>query len=397
MKSLGSVISWGYKRIKNFFRYIFSVSVCCTTHVKPGRVVVWSFDFKQYSCNPRALTEYLLDHHPEFDIYWVFRRKVDITGVDRRIKCVRYRSFLYHQIINTAEFVITNCRTDPYNIHWHKRKGQKYIMLWHGGVALKKIEKDAADKLGFAYLDKAKRDSKACDLMISGCRFQTDLIRNSFWYDGEILEKGIPRNDIFFDTDRHKEIRKEICRKYNLSEGTGIVLYAPTFREPMTTEPYLLDWDALVPEFKRFLGTDDMTIMLRLHPHMIGKADTDSLLCHPSMIDVTKHHDMQELLCACDMLLTDYSSSMFDIMLLKRPCILYATDVDSYDRGYYFNIRKLPFPLAVTEQELLRMLDDFDTDAYLEECREFDREHIGYVEKGQSSKAVADWMKEHSI
>ena len=141
----------------------------------------WSYAFKQYSCNPRYLTEYLLEHNPELEIYWVFRKGVDTSTIDKRIKCVRLRSWQYYLLVNSAEFLLTNARTDPWRIFWHKRKGQKYIMMWHGGVALKKIEKDAEDKLSYSYIKRAQADSRVCDLMISGCRAQTKLLEEKFW------------------------------------------------------------------------------------------------------------------------------------------------------------------------------------------------------------------------
>lgn len=397
MKSLGSTIAWGFKRVKNSFRNVISTIIFKTSPVKRGRVVMWSYDFKQYSCNPRALTEYLLEHHPEFEIYWVFRKRLDISGVDSRIKCIRFRTLEFLRVINTAEFIITNCRTDPFSIHWKKREGQKYIMQWHGGVALKKIEKDAADKLSFMYLDKAQRDSQACDLMISGCDFQTKLIQEVFWYDGEILEKGIPRNDIFFNKGRHAEIKVKVYRKYDLPEDTRIVLYAPTFRKPVTIEPYRLDWNKVIPAFEKFLGTSKITVMLRLHPNLIGKADTSSLLNHPGMIDVTNYHDMQELLCISDVLITDYSSSMFDFSIMERPCFIFAADLEKYDRGYYFNFNELPYPLARTQEDLIQEINSFSSDNYSQKLKEFMKTKVGLFETGNASKGQAEWMIRHSI
>ena len=120
-------------------------------------------------------------------------------------------------------------------------------MLWHGGIALKRIEKDAENNLGFSYTMKAKRDSRTCDLMISGCNFQTELLKNKFWYNGEILESGIPRNDIFFNTERHKEFKENIYKKYNIPSSYNIVLYAPTFRRNRSIEPYKFDWNKMLP------------------------------------------------------------------------------------------------------------------------------------------------------
>ena len=395
MKDLGAAIGWGLNRIGKSFGNIFSLIIRCFTRVHKGRMMCWAYTFKQYSCNPRYLTEYLLENNPEFEIFWVFKGNVDTSGVDKRIKCVRYKSLRYFLLVNTAEFFITNARTDPYRIYWHKRKGQKYVMLWHGGVALKRIEKDAESQLSYSYLKKAKIDSKVCDLMVSGCRFQTSLLKEKFWYDGEILEKGIPRNDVFFDKARHPEMRERICRKYGISSDSRIVLYAPTFRRDKSIEPYRINWSRVVPELRKIYGTEKVSILLRLHPNLIGKADASSLVNDESVIDVTRYHDMQELLCVSDLLITDYSSSMFDITMVKKPCMLYATDIEKYNRGYYFDFAELPFPLARNEEELIGNIRTFDSAAYEEAVESFFEKHIGLCEDGNASKAIAGWLTRH--
>lgn len=395
MKDLGPAIVWGLNRIGKVFGNIFSFIIRCFTSVHKGRMMCWAYTFKQYSCNPRYLTEYLLENNTEFEIFWVFRGDVDTSGVDKRIKCVRYKSLQYYILVNTAEFFITNARTDPYRIYWHKRKGQKYVMLWHGGVALKRIEKDAEAQLSYSYLKKAKIDSKVCDLMVSGCRFQTSLLKEKFWYDGEILERGIPRNDVFFDKARHPEMKERICHKYGISPDSRIVLYAPTFRRDKSIEPYRIDWSRVVPELRKIYGTEKISILLRLHPNLIGKADASSLINDESVIDVTRYHDMQELLCVSDLLITDYSSSMFDITMLKKPCMLYATDIEKYNRGYYFDFAELPFPLARNEEELIGNIRTFDSAAYDESVESFFEKHIGLCEDGNASKAIAGWLTRH--
>lgn len=395
MKDLGPAIVWGLNRIGKVFGNIFSLIIRCFTRVHKGRMMCWAYTFKQYSCNPRYLTEHLLENNTEFEIFWVFRGNVDTSGVDKRIKCVRYKSLQYYILVNTAEFFITNARTDPYRIYWHKRKGQKYVMLWHGGVALKRIEKDAEAQLSYSYLKKAKIDSKVCDLMVSGCRFQTSLLKEKFWYDGEILDRGIPRNDVFFDKARHPEMKERICHKYGISPDSRIVLYAPTFRRDKSIEPYKIDWSRVVPELRKIYGTEKISILLRLHPNLIGKADASSLINDESVIDVTRYHDMQELLCVSDLLITDYSSSMFDITMLKKPCMLYATDIEKYNRGYYFDFAELPFPLARNEEELIGNIRTFDSAAYDESVESFFEKHIGLCEDGNASKAIAGWLTRH--
>ena len=397
MRKIGGAIAWGLNRVVKSFGNLLSLFARMGVKVKPGRVVCWAYNYKQYGCNPRYLTEYLLEHHPDMEVVWVFRKGVDISSVDKRIKCVRFRTWEYLKMINSAEFLVTNSRTDPWHIYWHKRPEQKYLMLWHGGAALKRVERDVEDRLGFSYVQKAKRDSKVCDLMISGCRANTELIKRSFWYSGEILENGIPRNDIFFNTALHNTIRQRITKEYNLPKDGRIVLYAPTFRRSGSIEPYRIDWGDMIPRLERMFGNKRVTLLLRLHPNLIGKADTSSLINHPSVIDMTRYHDMQELLCISDMLITDYSSSMFDYAMLRRPCMLYATDVAQYDRGYYYDFRELPFPLAEDSKELTKLIDSFNEEEYLARLDEFLNERLGMMERGIAAESLTRWMIAHRV
>ena len=392
MKSFIAAIGWRLSVLFKVPGNLYSFLIRLFHPVEKNKVMCWAYNFKQFGCNPKYLTEFLLENNSGFDIYWVLRKNVSTKGIDPRIKIVRFRSLEYYKLVNTAGFLITNARIDPFRIYWHKRPEQKYLMLWHGGVALKKIEKDAEDNLSYTYLKRAKRDSKVCDLMISGCDFQTKLIKEKFWYDGEILEKGIPRNDIFFQTEKHVEMKERVITKYNIPKDNCIVLYAPTFRRNKSIEPYKINWNNVIPALREKFDGKNITILLRLHPNLIGSADVTPLLNNPSVIDATLYHDMQELLCISDVLITDYSSSMFDFTMQKRPCLLYATDVEQYDRGYYFDFKDLPYPLATDEAALINNIKQFDKEKYDDDLKNFFDKRVGLFEDGNASKALSEWM-----
>lgn len=146
---------------------------------------------------------------------------------------------------------------------------------------------------------------------------------------------------------------------------------------------------------KEIIG-DDVVVLLRLHPNML-RVDTSVLLNHPSVLDATRYHDMQELLLVSDLLITDYSSTMFDMSMIYKPCILYATDIEEYDRGYYFNFEDLPFPLAKDMNELTQILRSFDHERYRSEVREFLDNTIGMFEDGNASKRIVEWMSRHRL
>lgn len=392
MKSFIAAIGWRLSALFKVPGNLYSFLIRLIHPVEKNKVMCWAYNFKQFGCNPKYLTELLLESNSGLDIYWVLRKNVSTKGIDPRIKIVRFRSLEYFKLVNTARFLITNARTDPFRIYWHKRPEQKYLMLWHGGVALKKIEKDAEDNLSYTYLKRAKRDSKVCDLMISGCDFQTKLLKEKFWYDGEILEKGIPRNDIFFKTELHAEMKSRISSKYNIPEGNLIVLYAPTFRRNKSIDPYRINWSNVIPALKEKFNNKETTVLLRLHPNLIGSVDVSPLLNNPSVIDVTLYHDMQELLCISDVLITDYSSSMFDFTMQRRPCLLYAVDIEKYDRGYYFDFRDLPYPVATDEASLIENIRKFDKEKYDSDLKYFFDERVGLFEDGNASKALSEWM-----
>ena len=397
MKRLSQVIGWVLNRIVKTPLNIAAWIANIVTPIKHGRVVCWAYNFQQYSCNPRYLTEHLLKNNPEFEIYWVFRKGVNTSELPEGIKVVRFRTWEYLRLMASAEFLLTNARTDPWRIYWHKRKGQKYAMLWHAGVALKRIEADAADKLSFSYLQRAKADSKVCDLMISGCRMQTTLQREKFWYEGEILERGIPRNDIFFDTARRGELRQRVAAHYGIASDSRIILYAPTFRVDLNTRPYAIDWARIIPAIGKMFGGENVAVLVRMHPNLIGKVDTSHLVAYEGVCDATLYHDMQELLSVADMLITDYSSSMFDFALQGRPCLLYATDANAYDRGFYFDLKELPFPLTENQEQLLATIEKFDIEAYTSRLNTFFTERVGLKEDGHAAEALAEWMVAHRL
>ena len=396
MKRFGQISGWCINRISKFFGNIPSFFIRLFLPVRKGTVLCWSYDFKQYSCNPRYLTEYLLENNPELKIYWVFRGTNPPADVDSRIRCLKFHSWEYLIVANTAEFLITNCRTDAYRYYWKKRPQQKYMMLWHGGVALKRIEKDAESQLSFTYLTKAKSDSRMCDLMISGCKAQTRLLQEKFWYDGEILESGIPRNDMLFATESHPAIREKVCSLYGIRPESKLVLYAPTFRRNRSLDPYRIQWSEVITQLRAMYGTEEVKVFLRLHPNMLT-VDTSPLLNDPSVIDVTRYNDMQELLSICDLLITDYSSSMFDFSMLRKPCIIYATDIEQYDRGYYYTFDQMPYPVARNQAELIETIRNFDLDQHLIKVDDFMSNTVGMFEDGNASRRIAAWMSEHSI
>ncbi len=381
-------------RVKRFLWLLLAYCIRYCIPIKTSRVICWSFSYKQYGCSPRYITEYALSNHPEdFEFFWVLQEGVDDSRIDKRIKIIRPNTFKYLIVLYSSKFIISNERNDNRRNYLIKKKGQKYIMTWHGPFALKKIEKDAETVLHPSYLRRAKYDSRMCDLMLSNSSFCTDLINRAFWYNGEILEQGIPRNDIFFGKERCDLARKGVAQwaKIDHIAEKTIVMYAPTFRDQMNVDQFCLNWTPLLDTLEHKYRKP-VLLFLRMHPNVAHSINIDQLLSDNRIINMGVYPDMQELLCVSDVLITDYSSTMFDFALMNKVCYLYAPDVNQYNRGFYFDIRELPFSLAESEDELLSHINHFDETVYQKKIQTFKNEKLGIHESGHASKAVVEWM-----
>ncbi len=153
----------------------------------------------------------------------------------------------------------------------------------------------------------------------------------------------------------------------------------------------------MMPRLRQFFGNEKVVVLLRMHPNLINMVDVSSLINCDDVIDVTRYHDMQELLCMSDMLITDYSSSMFDFTMQLRPCLLYAADIEEYDRGYYYNFNELPYPVARNNDELKNILSSFDKEQYKADLQAFFSDVVGLCEDGNASRVLAEWMQRHSM
>ncbi len=355
--------------------------------IRKNKIVVSSYYGRGYSDNPKAIVDELLARDAGLDIVWLAKQPQQ-AGVPDGVRTVRYGSAAAMRETATARVWIDNCRKGARR----KRAGQYYMQTWHG-LALKRIERDVADKLdtpeGLHYAAYAQRDSSQIDVIVSNCAFMTKIYQNSFWYDGAVAEFGSPRNDILVHPPARA--RELVGRALGLPEGARLVMYAPTFRADHSLEPYRLDYAAVCAACEQRFG-GKWVALVRLHPNIMQLAQGLSF-DNRTTFDATAFDDMQLLLAACDAVITDYSSLMFDFALTRRPCFQFATDIDAYkaDRNFYFHIDETPFPLAKTNEALTHAIRTFDEAAY---ARDWDAfcDRFGLCEDGQAARRCADWV-----
>lgn len=376
------------KRMYKLFDVIFSMQ-----KINEKKIVFVNYFGAGYGDNSKAIIDYIIENNLDYELIWLLdKRKDDGTSLPKQVKKVAYYSIKSLSELSTAKIWIDNCRKEYFP---QKKTGQIYIQTWHGDLSLKKIEADAPT-LSDHYINMAKQDSKNIDVILNGYNFMTNIFKNSFWYSGPILNIGTPRSDIFFDEKKIVSGRQKIFELYGLDSDTKILLYAPTFRKAHNLDVYRLEYLQLEETLKRkFSGK--WKILVKLHPNLHYLA-TD-LTLPEAVINVTTYKDMQELLCASDIVITDYSSLMFDFCILKRPVFLYCFDFNEYtgkDRELYFNMRELPFSIALSNKELCDNIHLFDFAEYLKKIRKF-QNSVGICENGVACSSLFNWLESHFI
>lgn len=356
------------------FRWIYPIN--------KYRFLFISMSGNSYGGNPKAFADYLQNSNSGIKIIWV--KSKSFRNEKSNTKFVELYTWKYYFYLLTSKVLLSDQRLYKSMVPV-KRRGQFYIQFWHG-TALKKIEADMPD-LTESYKQMAIRDSNMIDLFVSGSSFMTKIYRDSFWYTGEMLEVGTPRNDIFF-SNQLLPIKEKVQRFYNI-KNKRIILYAPTFRAKNSLSAYTIDLATIYDKF----DINDWVVIVRLHPNLMGSISAQAFNKQfPNSIDGSAYPDMQELLCAADMLITDYSSSMFDYMYTSRPCIIYAPDIATYDRGFYFSIRNLPFPIVENNNELRSALSNIETINYSSFLKS-----IGSHEKGTASKQIYEYIQKNIL
>lgn len=339
-----------------------------------------SFKGKQYSCNPRAITEYLLEYYPDkYEIIWFFRNPSKYKDLENKgIRVVQYVSLERVILEVTAIASINNFGS----FNWiPRRRNQLHINTWHGGGCYKKLRTDALSDIT------RKLTADQTSHMISSSRFFSDyVVRGEFQFRKKILEIGMPRNDVFFNADRLQENNKNIRKKYGVKDDKAIILYAPTWR--FNAEPSCPDFSMVKEAVQKLLGKD-VVLFSRVH-HYLRQTLRDS-------IDTTDYPDMQELLCAADILITDYSSSIWDYSFTYRPCFLYAADVDDYieNRGFDKDIYTWGFPVCKSDKELYDAIVNFDQEDFRQKMENHHKD-LGSFENGHATEKFCSFLNKYT-
>ena len=344
--------------------------------INKKRVLFQNFFGRGYGDNPKYVADELINKKSDdLELIWLVKGKY-YNDIPKKIKQIKRGTLKELYYISTSKIWIDNCRKHS---GIKKRKGQFYIQLWHGGLGMKKIEGACVEKLPKSYIKSAINDSKMIDLFISSSKDFTDEVKNYFWYDGEILESGLPRTDILINN-----------RNSNITNN--ILLYAPTFRDNGDSSVYNLDYMELKKQLELKFG-GIWKIFVRLHPN--ASYLQDKIEYNDYIINASNYGDINDLILKSDILITDYSSCIFDAIYAGKITFMYAPDLDDYIklRGLSRKINELPFSVSHNIDELFNNIEEFDDDNYKNSIDAFFKSIKSY-ETGNASVVIADKILE---
>ncbi|HEX6457753.1 MAG TPA: bifunctional glycosyltransferase family 2 protein/CDP-glycerol:glycerophosphate glycerophosphotransferase [Thermoleophilaceae bacterium] len=306
--------------------------------IDPDLAVFAAYWFRGYSCNPRAIYEKARELVPGFHGVWA----VNTDGADAVPDGVEYvmaGSREYYDLVARAKWFVNNVNF-PNNLV--KREGTVHVMTHHG-TPLKVMGLDQP-QAGPPLLRRCMR----WDFSIAQNGFTTPIWERVYPVPAETLEVGYPRDDVLATAgdEETERIRAEL----GIESGRRVMLYAPTHREYLEGFVPMLDVAAVADR----LGPD-WVVLARAHYFY----DSAEGLAGGRVIDVSAHRSVEELCIASDVLVTDYSSLMFDYGVLDRPIVIHAPDWEEYKerRGVYFDLMaEPPGVITRTEAELVDAL-----------------------------------------
>lgn len=312
--------------------------------IKRGTVLFDAFNGKVIGDSPLDIYLQLQKVRPDLTFLWTVN---DSSKAPAGSVGLRFESKAWFEALATSEYLVANSA-----LPWYFKKvdGQTYLQTWHG-TPLKRLAKDLPEgELTRSYLDLMEREAKAWDYLISPNPFCSEVLPRAFGFSGQVLETGYPRNDRL--TTHTAADRAAIRAKLGVTDSkTILALYAPTWRDYQRTVTG--SWEAVSYLEPDMVYPEGVQVMFRGHTNTTPSKSTGSA------INVTSYPDITELYIAADVLITDYSSVMFDFSVTGKPILFLAPDLERYraERGFYFDFEsEAPGPILKTAAEVLETL-----------------------------------------
>lgn len=375
------------RKVKGLLKFVSACGIRCLSRllyvfpIKDNRILFTAYDGHHVCCNPKAIFEYMCKNYPgKFEYVWTLDSSKELQNyLNENVTAVRIRSLKFYYMKATSKVCVCNAGSFP---ELPLRKNQFQINTHHGGGAYKTAGAAIKGANTWSNLQKLKWDSENTSMYLSSSRYFTDeVVRKQKRFNGEVYEYGMPRNDVLIN---HQEsaLREKVRQYYHLDSDSKLVLYAPTYRDSGNLyDP--IDINGVIKALtERFGGK--WVCLVRMH--YLGSTKK----VEAPVVLATEYPDMQELLAASDVLISDYSSSIWDFSFTERPCLLYTPDVDLYieKRGLDTPIETWGFPVCRTNGILCNQILRWDKSDYQKRMNTH-HSSLGSCETGKASEMIS--------
>lgn len=384
---LKRIISQIYRRLFNLVATVFPVR----QHV----VLFEAFNGKIPSDNPLYVYQALRTVHPEWKLVWGVKRDL-VEGAKQKYPemiIVPRFSIKWLKVAPVAEFWILNARM-PY---WLKKNRRTtYVQTWHGtplkrlGIDIHNVSMPGTNTNDYRH--NFATESKRWDYLIAPNEFSKKIFSRAFVFNNQFLDYGYPRNDRLVHQANDYKVIAKIKEKIVGNKKGRTILYAPTWRDDFFVRQgtYKMTLPFSLANFVNLLGEDDVLI---IRPHYLVAASIN-IKGFEKKVRICVDEDINDLYLISDLLITDYSSVMFDYAILNRPMLFYPYDLAHYQdeiRGFYFDYNKVPGPVVTDEASFYEQIKVFLSkglfSGYLERLGDF-RKKFTTWERGTSSERV---------
>ncbi len=355
-----------------------------TNRIENGKILFLTFQ-GDYTCNPKYICNELIRNHYHGRLVWVIDGKKELMKehFPKEVELVERGTREYYKALYSANIWIDNAFNVSREFVWKKR-GQIYIETMHGALGIKRI--DTGSVRNRKRNQRGDRCGALTDYIIANSTFEEEVYRTSFWKDTSIWKLGHARNDILLSNSQEKrqEVNIKVREHFHIPPNKKIVLYAPTFKDKKT-DVEDLDFERLCIALEKKYG-GEWVVIRREHHRDKGKAARED----HNMIDGNDYSDIQEIMLAADVGITDYSSWIFDYMFLRKPAFLCVFDEEVYDkeRGFYYPLKETPFLIAHCNDELEENIMAFEQEQYENQIETFLKQR-GCYENGNACNRIA--------
>lgn len=361
------------KFLYSIYFYIFSSLIKIMglfIKVDNNQVLFVSYSGRKFDDSPKVLYEYMKknNRYSNFKLTWAFENPQNYP-LDSSEK-VKIDSLKYYYIALKSKYWITNSSiTRGLNF---KNKKTKYIIFQHGTLGIKKLGADIANNNKSFKIKKEEE----IDMFIIQGKKEAPILEKALNLKGKIYELGLPRNDELYDAGINEiNVAKE---KLNIPKNKKVILYAPTFREFYKDNK--LDSYVEMPfniEEMRKNFEDEYILLITAHyevAKMLNIPEND-----PFVINAFKYPYINDLLLASDIIISDYSSVVFDYAILEKPILCYAYDYEIYmeKRGTYIDLNNFFYDGVIkTQKELINVIKNMDYKKECEHSKKIKKEYL---------------------